>query len=159
MNILTFDVETTHKEKPSGGYTPLPYFGNHLVSIGYKMFKEHARVQTAGVEVDGYLCFYHDDKEPTPGGFETFQAVLDDADVVVGHNIKFDLNWIKDVVLSMMDLSTILWWLSTSLREHVSGRSPSMPSLKGMRLLKRRKTLRRIISRAARHSRRYRGRS
>ena len=36
MNVLTFDVETTHVEKPGGGYTPLPYFGNRLVSIGYK---------------------------------------------------------------------------------------------------------------------------
>ena len=96
MNILTFDVETTHKPKPNGGYTPLPYFGNHLVSIGYKMFTPHERVVSAGIENDGYLCFYHDDREPTPGGFETFQAVLDDADVVVGHNIKFDLNWIKE---------------------------------------------------------------
>ena len=35
MNVLTFDVETTHVEKPAGA-TPLPYFGNRLVSIGYK---------------------------------------------------------------------------------------------------------------------------
>ena len=89
MNILTFDVETTHKEKRGGGYTPLPYFGNHLVSVGYKSVN-------GGTEVDGYICFYHNDKEPTPNGVETFQAVLDAADVVVGHNIKFDLNWIRE---------------------------------------------------------------
>jgi len=96
MNILTFDVETTHRDKPNGGYTPLPYFGNHLVSIGYKMFREHPRVETAGVETDGYLCFYHEEHEPTPEGFEQFQGVLDEADVVVGHNIKFDLNWVRE---------------------------------------------------------------
>ena len=36
VNVLTFDVETTHTEKRGGGYSPLPYFGNRLVSIGYK---------------------------------------------------------------------------------------------------------------------------
>ena len=96
MNILTFDVETTHREKPNGGYTPLPYFGNHLVSVGYKMFTPHARVETAGVEVDNYLCFYHKERDPTPRGFEQFQSVLDEADVVVGHNVKFDLNWVRE---------------------------------------------------------------
>ena len=96
MVILTFDVETTHMPKPNGGYTPLPYFGNQLVSVGYKMFKEHSRVETAGVETDGYLCFYHEERDPTPRGFEQFQEVLDEADVVVGHNVKFDLNWIRE---------------------------------------------------------------
>ena len=35
MNVLTFDVETTHIQKETGGTTALPYFGNRLVSIGY----------------------------------------------------------------------------------------------------------------------------
>jgi len=86
MNILTFDVETTHRPKPNGGYTPLPYFGNQLVSLGYKVNDDPV----------GYLCFYHEEREPTEGGFEEFQGVLDKADVVVGHNVKFDLNWIRE---------------------------------------------------------------
>ena len=36
MNVLTFDVETTHTHKTGGGTTALPYFGNRLVAIGYK---------------------------------------------------------------------------------------------------------------------------
>ena len=40
MNVLTLDVETTHKTKESGGTTALPYFGNRLVSIGYKWLGE-----------------------------------------------------------------------------------------------------------------------
>ena len=36
MRVLTFDVETTHVEKRGGNTTPLPYFNNRLVSIGYK---------------------------------------------------------------------------------------------------------------------------
>jgi DNA polymerase-1 len=86
MNILTFDVECTHKPKPNGGYTPLPYFGNQLVSLGYKINDEPVE----------YLCFYHEDRDPTPRGFEQFQEVLDEADVVVGHNVKFDLNWVRE---------------------------------------------------------------
>ena len=36
MRVLTFDVETTHRDKPAGGTTALPHFGNRLVSVGYK---------------------------------------------------------------------------------------------------------------------------
>lgn len=86
MNVLTFDVECTHRLKPNGKHTPLPYFGNHLVSIGYK-------VNDGPVH---YIFFHHEEREPTPDGFETFQHALDFADVIVGHNIKFDLNWIRE---------------------------------------------------------------
>lgn len=86
MNILTFDVETTHREKPNGGYTPLPYFGNHLVSIGWKL-------QDTPVK---YACVHHRDKPADPAGIAEFRADLSRADVIVGHNIKFDLNWIRE---------------------------------------------------------------
>jgi len=90
MNILVFDVETTHKNKPNGKFTPLPYFGNHLVSIGYLMTDGEKPVE------EDYLCFYHEQKEPDRGAFYKFQGVLDRADMLVGHNIKFDLNWIRE---------------------------------------------------------------
>ena len=86
MNVLTFDVETTHVEKPSGGYTPLPYFGNRLVSIGYKWL-------TSSVDYD---CYYHSTEPPTPGAYDNFQRALTFADVLVGQNIKFDLQWIRE---------------------------------------------------------------
>jgi DNA polymerase I-like protein with 3'-5' exonuclease and polymerase domains len=89
MQILVFDVETTHREKEGGGFTPLPYFGNQLVSIGYKAIDT-----TIGEDTDGYLCFYHKAKEPTKDAFKIFQSQLDQAEVIVGHNLKFDLNWI-----------------------------------------------------------------
>tara|TARA_R100000353_G_scaffold151522_2_gene109869 strand:- start:230 stop:790 length:561 start_codon:yes stop_codon:yes gene_type:complete len=90
MNILTFDIECTHKLKSNGKHTPLPYFGNELVSIGYKVCQEGRE------DFDNYLCFMHDEEPPTKYGFTKFQYVLDRADVVVGHNIKFDLNWIRE---------------------------------------------------------------
>lgn len=86
MNVLTFDVETTHVEKPSGGYTPLPYFGNRLVSIGYKWL-------VSGVDYD---CYYHSTEPPKTGAFDSFQRALKFADVLVGQNIKFDLQWIRE---------------------------------------------------------------
>lgn len=86
MRILTFDVETTHRKKDSGGSTASPFFGNRLVSIGYKWL---------GGYNTNYLCFYHHDKEPDKDGFNIFQDALKLADVVVGHNIKFDITWIR----------------------------------------------------------------
>ena len=85
MNALVFDVETTHVEKRGGGYTPLPYFGNKLVSIGWKWL-------TSTVAYD---CYYHSTQAPDIDAPEIFQRALDVADLVVGHNIKFDLQWIR----------------------------------------------------------------
>lgn len=87
MRVLTFDVETTHKEKPNGSTTPLPYFGNMLVSIGYKWLDE---------EQVFYDCYYHSTEAPTPNAFQDFQAALNYADIIIGHNIKFDLSWIRE---------------------------------------------------------------
>ncbi len=86
MRVLTFDVETTHVIKESGSTTPLPYFGNRLVSIGYQWLGESTQ----------YLCFYHATEKATDDGFNIFQTALDLADVVVGQNLKFDLCWIRD---------------------------------------------------------------
>ena len=85
MNALVFDVETTHIEKKGGGYTPLPYFGNRLVSIGWKWLTSRV----------AYDCYYHSTQPPTQAAAEGFQLALDHADLVIGHNIKFDLQWIR----------------------------------------------------------------
>ena len=85
MNVLTFDVETTHVEKRGGGHTPLPFFGNRLVSIGYKWL----------VSSVDYDCYYHSTQPPTSNAFTKFQAALNHAEVLIGHNIKFDLTWIR----------------------------------------------------------------
>jgi len=87
MRVLTFDIETTHREKANGSTTALPYFGNSLVSIGWKWL-DHEQVY--------YDCYYHSTQPPTEDAFKDFQEALDTADVVVGQNIKFDLSWIRD---------------------------------------------------------------
>jgi len=86
MNVLTFDVETTHVKQPSGSTTALPYFGNRLVAMGYKWLDEDQVF---------YDCYYHSTEEPSHSAAEDFQTALDYADVLVGQNIKFDMCWIK----------------------------------------------------------------
>ena len=87
MNIVTLDVETTPSHKQNGAWTPSPFFENRLVSLGYK------NVMSIGVE---YLCFYHNEQRAHLNGWDEVQRVLDDTDMLVGHNIKFDLMWLRE---------------------------------------------------------------
>ena len=88
LNVLTLDVETTHKTKGSGGTTALPYFNNRLVSIGYKRL---------GEDEVGYDFVYHSDERASveDNWFANMQATLDKTDVLVGQNLKFDLTWVR----------------------------------------------------------------
>ena len=88
LNVLTLDVETTHKTKGSGGTTALPYFNNRLVSVGYKWL---------GEDEVGYDFVYHSDERASVGEdwFANMQATLDKTDVLVGQNLKFDLTWVR----------------------------------------------------------------
>ena len=87
MNIITLDVETTASYKKNGSWTPSPFFNNRLVSLGYK------NVMDVSVE---YLCFYHEQERETNNGFMTVQRALDNCDLLIGHNIKFDLMWLRE---------------------------------------------------------------
>ena len=88
MNVLTLDVETTHKTKGSGGTTALPYFNNRLVSVGYKWL---------GEDEVGYDFVHHSDERASvkDSWFADMQATLDKTDVLVGQNLKFDLTWVR----------------------------------------------------------------
>ena len=78
MNVLTFDVETTHTEKRGGGYSPLPYFGNNLVSIGYKWLQSKV----------SYDCYYHSTEPKSPAAAEGFQLALNHADLLIGNLLQ-----------------------------------------------------------------------
>ena len=88
MNILTLDVETTHKDKLGGGTTALPHFGNRLVSVGWKWLLNQ--------DVN-YQFFYHSEMDNWYSSMaaEKVQNDLDEADVLVGQNIKFDITWLR----------------------------------------------------------------
>ena len=86
MNILTFDVETTHVEKRGGGTRPC-----HTLATGW--YQSDTSGYKAGWHYD---CYYHSTEPPTQAATEGFQLALNYADVLVGHNIKFDLTWIRE---------------------------------------------------------------
>ena len=82
--ILTLDVETTFI-KTDKGSDPSPYAeGNQLVSVGFK--EDDKPVE--------YVWFYHADRPPTENNMKIVQDALNRADVLLGHNIKFDLQWL-----------------------------------------------------------------
>ena len=46
--------------------------------------------------ITNYLCFYHSTQEPSHKGSELLQDTLNHADVLIGHNIKFDITWLRE---------------------------------------------------------------
>ena len=82
--ITTLDIETTvvmfnDKRDPS------PYLeGNQLVCVGYK-------------NEEGSECvwFHHQGREPTDDCFRIIQDVLDKTTLLIAHNMKFDLAWLR----------------------------------------------------------------
>ena len=64
----------------------MPYFNNRLVSVGYKYMDSFTN----------YLCFYHSTQKSDHKGSEILQDALDNADVLIGHNIKFDITWLRE---------------------------------------------------------------
>jgi DNA polymerase I-like protein with 3'-5' exonuclease and polymerase domains len=87
LRITTLDNETTF-QVVDGKKDPSPFNPNNkLVSVGYK--------HVVDKEVtDDYLCFFHGKQAPTPDAAKKLQAVLDSTDLLVGHNLKFDLEWL-----------------------------------------------------------------
>ncbi len=85
--MLVTDVETTFilQNKKSN---PSPYIPeNYLVSVGL-----------VG-DAEEYLCVQHNDQPTDRGWFKTVQEALDNTELVVGHNLKFDLAWMFEVGL------------------------------------------------------------
>lgn len=84
-NALVVDVETTSQPKEKG-FDPTPYHPkNYLVSAGLR-----------GEDVDGYWCVKHDEEPPTQGYFAHIQGLLDKTQLLVAHNMKFDLSWLLE---------------------------------------------------------------
>lgn len=90
MNKFILDIETTTTKTPEGKTNPSPYLAsNKLVSVGLK------NVDTGYSE---YLYFNHNklpDGESAKSK-QKLQAALDSADLVIGHNLKFDMAWLYE---------------------------------------------------------------
>lgn len=89
MKILCVDVETT-VQRVDKRIDGSPFnLDNYLVSCG---------AQWVGEEEGEYLFFKHNDLECDPKAAHTkLQSMLDEADLVIGHNLKFDLLWLSEV--------------------------------------------------------------
>jgi len=86
MTTTVIDIETTNFFNNPSPYIP----DNYLVSVGYRRTLDSKWSNTE------YLFFKHSKKEPTPNGSRILQDCLWNTDLLVGHNIKFDLSWLLE---------------------------------------------------------------
>ena len=91
MNIINtvIDIETTMQLDDDKKTITSPFFGQQLVSVGYNS-------KSFNTCDSRYLFFYHEGREPTQNAFNTLQSALDKTDILIGHNIKFDLGWLRE---------------------------------------------------------------
>ena len=85
--ITTLDVETTFQKDASRRSDPTPFHhDNYLVSVQYN---------TCSDNTPKFVWFNHDEKvTDAKMSHSQVQSVLDKTNLLVGHNIKFDLVWL-----------------------------------------------------------------
>ena len=86
--ITVLDIETTMDFESSSSS---PYDGQQIVFVGYRSFTPDLSV----VE-NNALFFFHNQCEPTPQAKDKLQNKLDETTCLVGHNLKFDLQWLRE---------------------------------------------------------------
>lgn len=88
--ILFLDLETSDTIDKKGKRNPSPFLGeNFLVSYGYK-------TQGFSVDEEGYEFLAHAELSAAYGSAEKLQKLLDEAELLVCHNVKFDLQWLLE---------------------------------------------------------------
>ena len=93
MTYVTYlDIETTFENSEKGKVVNSPFFEHKLVSIG--LIEEDDGPD--GLYKKSYMFFYHNDIEPDPDCFFKLQDILTRSDIVVGHNLKFDIQWLRE---------------------------------------------------------------
>ena len=116
MKSLVLDVETktTATEKGIDGspYNP----NNYLVSMGW-CFIENKIITPVK-----YICCKHNYQATTNGWQNALQEALDEADVFIAHNAKYDLSWLYECGFNY-DKTTY----DTMIAEYVMARGRRMP--------------------------------
>ena len=96
-NILVLDVENTihvksyyNRDMCKSTITKMGPFhpNNKLVSVGIG-------INPDDVNDTEYYCFNHNEKSMDEGAFEAVQKHLDKADLLIGHNLKHDMHWLR----------------------------------------------------------------
>ena len=90
--ITTLDLETTTKKDDKGKYRPEPYLGNKLVSAGWQSEYKYNSIDVTNAR---YVCFYHTEQPPSEGAFEDLQEDLSKTRLLIAHNAKFELSWLR----------------------------------------------------------------
>jgi len=88
MRVLGIDVETT-VQKAEKGLDNSPFNPeNYLVSCG---------IHWLGEETGEYYFFKHNTAECDPqASYKAVQQAISEADILVGHNLKYDLLWLSE---------------------------------------------------------------
>ncbi len=114
LPILTLDVETTFQVE-NGKKNPSPHIPkNNLVSVGYKRTL-HTKKSIS--HIDNYLCFFHNTEACTPNAIEELQDVLDDTLLIIGHHLKFDIEWLLISGFNLDSVNVSIW--DTMLVEYI----------------------------------------
>lgn len=118
---LVLDVETSVTRTPDGRIDNSPYnAGNRLVSVGFAPILASGRV--GRVE---YCYFYHNEITGVRSRVTStrkLRRALKRATLLIGHNIKFDLSWIRE---SGFEYSNEVW--DTMVAEYVLARGLKLP--------------------------------
>jgi len=88
MRVLGIDVETT-VQKAERGLDNSPFNPeNYLVSCG---------IHWLGEETGEYYFFNHNTAEyDAQASYKAVQQAIKEADILVGHNLKYDLLWLTE---------------------------------------------------------------
>ncbi len=100
MTVLGLDVETTFQIDDKGKKDPSPYNPeNYLVSVGVHsvaLRDSDGGYVAAKTSRKQYFCIEHNTEDVTPNFFKSIQEYLDRTNMVVGHNLKFDREWLVE---------------------------------------------------------------
>ena len=92
---LVIDVENTVQRDGEGRIDGSPFnIENYLVSVGAAFIDKDMDPSKVT-----YEFFAHNDLPPEfsgEQGFKIIQEMIDQADVLVGHNLKYDLHWLRE---------------------------------------------------------------
>ena len=92
--VCFLDVETSFSKTDTGTVSS-PFFGQQLVSVGYQLWNMAPPFGPLRIESE-YIFFNHNSAPNFVDGFKVLQDALDKTDILVGHNIKFDLTWLRE---------------------------------------------------------------
>jgi DNA polymerase I-like protein with 3'-5' exonuclease and polymerase domains len=93
--VCFLDVETSFSKDEYRNMISSPFFGQQLVSVGYQLWNMAPPFGPLIIDSE-YIFFNHNSVPNFIDGFKILQDALDKTDILVGHNIKFDLMWLRE---------------------------------------------------------------